>query len=83
MNIEEIKNLIGDFTWLWGDEFFIETENANFVWSDPNYDGDNTIRLISGSFRDYLRENNLDFGRSKGRHFISNYCGEKVQLQGE
>ena len=41
----DLLNLIGDFTWLWNDIFFIETEQGNFVWSDPEYNGDNTIRL--------------------------------------
>ena len=78
MDKEKTLNLVGEFTWLWGQEFFIETSERNFIWRDPDYGGDNSIRVYSGSFQDYLKEIGLDYGRSKGKHFIAGYCGENV-----
>lgn len=72
---------IADFTWFWGNEFFLETNKGNFVWSDPDYTGgDNTIRPFKGSLQDYCRHCNVDYGRSKGKHFIGSYCGEDVKI---
>lgn len=79
----DIHKTFGDFTWMWGQTFFITTHNEdnekeNFVWLDPNYGGDNTIRPYSGSLQDYCEEKSIDYGRNKGVHLISEYCGNDV-----
>jgi len=75
----KIFDTVGQFTWLWDDRFFIETkDHGNFIWSDPGYDGDNTIRKCSISYKQYLKENDIDFGRDKGPHIIAEYCGVNV-----
>lgn len=51
MTRDEVANLIGSFTWDFGNKFFIETEKGNFEWSDPDYGGDNTIRDMKCSYR--------------------------------
>ena len=71
---------VGEFTWGFGNEFFIETPEGNFVWSDPDYSGDNTIRFFNGTYQDWCKHQNLPYGRDKGKHTIRGYCGENVIL---
>lgn len=78
MNKEKLLSLVGDFIWLWGMEFFIETGEGNFVWEDPDYGGNNTIRPYSGSLDDYLKGTAIPYGRDKGKHVIADYCGDKI-----
>jgi hypothetical protein len=77
---EAIANTVGDFIYMWGMHFFIETSLGNFVWSDPDYQGDNTMTLFNGSYGDYCKQKNIDFGRAKGRHLIGRYCGENFTV---
>ena len=72
---EAIADVFGEFTYMWGMHFFIETSLGNFVWADPNYQGDNTMTLFSGSYQDYCKKHKIDFGRSKGTHQVGHYCG--------
>lgn len=71
---EKIGPLVGTFTWSFGELFFIETEAGNFVWSDPEYGGDNTIVPFKGDYNKWAREMSIPFGRDKGKHIISEYC---------
>lgn len=77
---EELLGLVGEFTYCWGMTFFIETEKGNFVWKDPSYQGDNTVKIYDGSWNQYREETNLPYGRSKGHHVVGNYCGDQVVL---
>ena len=70
---------VAEFTWDFGQEFFLETVQGNFIWSDPDYNGDNTIRPYAGSYRDWCFGRNA-FGRAKGSHTIRGYCGENVKI---
>lgn len=72
MTREYIANLWGDFLWDFGTNFLIETDSGNFIWSDPDYGGDNTIRQFSGVIKDFL--GSAPFGRDKGSHIIGDYC---------
>jgi len=58
--------------------FFLQTDEGNFVWSDPEYNGDNTIVSFDGTYKDWCRKEEIPFGRDKGRHTIENYCGSDV-----
>lgn len=72
---------VGHFTWGFASEFFIETAQGNFVWSDPDYpSGDNTLKRFSGTYEDWLEESCISCGRSKGRHVIGEYCGPDVKI---
>lgn len=75
---QEVANLIGDFTWDFGREFFIETNEGNFIWSDPDYGGDNTIRATNETYEQWVSKGN--YGRCKGNHLISSYCGTEFTL---
>lgn len=75
MNKEKLLDMIGDFTWNFASHFFIETNEGNFIWSDPDYYGDNTIIPYQGTVQDYFGDS---FGRCKGRHLIRLYCGEDI-----
>jgi len=70
----------GNFCWNYGQEFFIETAKGNFIWSDPDYHGDNTIRPYTGTIGDYCKQNHLRFLRDKGDHFVRDYCGKDVKI---
>lgn len=72
---------VASFTWMWGPEFFLETDVGNYIWSDPEYNGDNTIRPYAGSYQSYLREIGMGCGRDKGKHFIRDYCGDQVKIE--
>jgi hypothetical protein len=74
MNKEILKNLIGEFTWDFGQKFFIETAEGNFIYSDPDYNGDNTIRPYKGTLKEFFKGS---YGRDKGKHFIEAYCGSE------
>jgi len=78
MTKQEVLNLIGEFSWNFGQEFFIETDRGNFVYSDPEYGGDNTLRPFNGDLKQYLKETNADYVRDKGVHRIGDYCGKGV-----
>lgn len=75
---ETISELVGDFSWNFGKLFYIETSQGNFIWSDPNYDGDNTIKQHNGTIDSFMKENSVPFLRDKGKHVIKIYCGKDV-----
>lgn len=77
MTKEQVSKLIGEFTWDFGNQFFIETNHGNFIWSDPEYGGENTITKTSKTYREWISPQ--PFGRGKGTHVISNYCGKDFQ----
>lgn len=76
MTKEIVGGLIGHFGWDFGQVFFIETEKGNFIWSDPEYGGDGSIRPYAGSLKSWLKSSNLPYVRDKGKHFIREYCGD-------
>lgn len=78
MTRDDVASLIGEFTWDFGQEFFIETVAGNFVWSDPDYNGTGEIRPYRGSYNKWI---GCGFGRSKGLHRIGGYCGDFVFVQ--
>lgn len=73
-----------DFTWMWDDRFHLETEDGKaYIWSDPDYGGDNTIRPTFKTQADYAKEfegKSMAWGRDKGKHTIRDYCGEDVEI---
>lgn len=72
---------IAHFTWGWSHRFFLETDNGNYIWSDPDYPfGNNTITPFKGTYKDWLNQEGISFARDKGKHIIRNYCGENVQI---
>lgn len=81
MKKDKLLSLVGDFTWDFGCNFFIETAVGNFVWSDPSYTGNNTFRRFNGTHDDYVKSGY--YGRSKGKMFISEKCGESFVLVSE
>jgi hypothetical protein len=67
----KLLSMIGTFTWDFGNQFFIETSEGMFLWSNPSYGGDNTIRKTSKRCFD---------GRDKGVHYVGDYVGTEVIL---
>lgn len=68
---------VAEFTWDFGMHFFLETATGNYIWSDPAYGGDNTIKGTNQTYKQFIKGR---FGRSKGKHTISGYCGDKVVI---
>lgn len=69
---------LGKFTWNFGNKFFIETSEGNYVWSDPDYNGDNVINKYDGEYKDWIKDEAIPYGRDKGYHTILEYCGNEV-----
>lgn len=76
-------NTVADFSWAWNDKFFLETPYGNYVWSDPDYNGDNTIRRFNGTRKMFLDEQKIPYVRDKGMHVIKDYCGPNVVIVGK
>lgn len=75
-------DMVGDFVWSFGQNFFVETEVGNFIWSDPDYNGDNTLKKFDGDYKKWCRFEHIPYGRSKGKHVIRRYCGDEVKIIG-
>lgn len=71
------KDTIAEFTWDFSSHFFLETEKGNYIWSNPDYGGDNTIQPYDSSYEAWI---DGGVGRSKGKHRIGDYCGENVVI---
>lgn len=80
VNKETLLKTTGEFLWFWGYDWFIETEIGNFHWKDPDYNGDNTIRLFEGDYEAFRKTMNAPYGRGKGKHLIETYCGKDFEL---
>jgi hypothetical protein len=72
MTKDILEDMMGDFTWDFGQKFFIEASVGNFVWSDPDYNGDGSMERYSGTIQDWF---DGGYGRDKGTHRIGSYCG--------
>lgn len=80
MNKMDVLDLIGTFSWGFGDQFFIETEVGNFVWSDPGYNGNNVLRKVSFDHFQGCRKIGIRVSRDKGTHIVGEYCGRSVNI---
>jgi hypothetical protein len=59
----------------------LESDKGQFwVWSDPEYGGDNTIRPYKGDYQSFCKDINIEYGRCKGQNTVRKYCGESVKL---
>ena len=74
-----ILDLVGDFTWDFGQRFHIHTKVGDFEWRDPDYGGDNSIRPCA-PYQQWIKKSGAPFGRSKGSHVIREYCGDEVKI---
>jgi hypothetical protein len=71
---------VADFVWLWSERWFLETVKGVYIWSDPDYNGDNTIRKYKGTLNDFLQAEGIDFGKGKGKRIIRKYCGDDAKI---
>lgn len=80
--IQDILNDRAQFTWSFGQTFFVETmQHGNFIWSDPDYQGDNSFTPFHDSYNDWCKESGIPYGRDKGTHEIKSYCGSDIWLR--
>lgn len=66
------------FTWGFGHMYLVETPAGQFLYSNPEYGGDNTIKPFYGDPKDYF------IGDTKtGRqvYTIREFCGDDVKLE--
>lgn len=70
----------GEFYWLWGKDWLIETTNGNYHWSNGQQGGDNTIRPYKGSLQDLCTEMGVDNACPKGNQLIGIHTGDLVQV---
>ena len=75
---------VAEFTWNFGQLFLLQVDDVNgskyYVWSCPDYKGDNTIRPFIGDPRNFTQPGFC--GRHKGRHRIRDYCGNDAVFVG-
>jgi hypothetical protein len=64
------------FTWSYNRHFFLETDDGNFEWSDPDYGGDGSIVPFDGDYKKWCKYRGIPYGRDKGRHPVKDYCGD-------
>lgn len=72
MTREEIKDLFGDFTFDYKNEYFISTAKGNFIWSDPRQGGSGELRKYNGKRSDWENSKTKVFGPIN--HFLDYFC---------
>ena len=55
-------------------------EGQRWVWSDPDYGGDNTLRPYSGTYESFCADAGVASGRCKGQSTIDKFCGKDVKI---
>lgn len=78
--MDEILDTMGSFTWMFGRDWFIETQYGNFHWSDPKYNGDNSFKLFNGTSDEFYRHLGVPHGVAKGRHLVRKMCGDGITM---
>jgi hypothetical protein len=76
----DLLDEVGYFSWSFYQNFFVETPQGNFVWSSPDYCGDNTLRKFDGTHNDWVKTEGIYCSRDKGQHVIRDYCGKDVKV---
>ena len=71
---------VAAFGWDFGMFFFLQTAKGNFLWSDPDYGGDGTIKPFPGTLEEYCLQSSIPYVRDKGSHIIRDYCGDSVKI---
>lgn len=80
---EQLLNTRAEFISSFGLEWFVVTHYGNYIWSDVDYGGDNSMIKTNETREQWLRRNKIPYGRSKGKHVIRKYCGEKIAIKHE
>ena len=71
----------GIFTFIYEEDFFVETDKGNYIWSNPYYGGNNEITSFNGDIKDWLNSKENVNSINKGRHKILSYCGKDVKIE--
>lgn len=59
---------------------FLKTKFGNYIWSDPEYGGNNSIKKFKGSLQDAFATGLAKFSEHKGEYNINYYCGSDVDI---
>lgn len=62
----------GEFTWDFGQTFYVRTDEGNFIFSDPVYNGDNTLRETNQTYDEWIDTG--AWGRDKGMRNLGAWC---------
>ena len=81
---EDLLTKRAEFVWMFDKFWFVEVigGNGNYVWSDPEYDGDNTFIHTNHDYQQFVKAKGYRVGRGLGRHFIKDYCGDEIIVIG-
>ena len=55
----------------------LEIDGNYYIWSDPEFNGDHTIRSLNCSFEEYFKD---DPACDAGKWRIIDYCGPDVKI---
>ena len=81
MTREEFLNQKAEFIWMFNKDWFVKTKTGNFIWSDPDYPGgNNTFAPFPGDYKEACKHCGASYGRDKGMHIISEYCGNDIVI---
>lgn len=80
---EVLLSETANFIWMFDHRFFVETKFGNFVWSDPDYNGNDTVTPFKGSYNGFCNISGTLFGRCKGQRLIRDFIGNSFTLKKE
>ena len=75
LTCEELKDMVGEFSWNYGRRFFIQTAKGHFICEESDDNG-NEIRPFNGSFRQWIKWEAIPYSMDKGQHTVGEYCGD-------
>jgi hypothetical protein len=85
MDTNTVRNLTGDFCWYFGSNWAIQVGRDVYIWSGPEYCGDNTIykypkKVVSiADYKEMTDEVFGSYGRAKGLKHIGSMISEDVK----
>lgn len=74
ITFKDISHLTGSFYWCFGCDYFISTDNGNYIWQDPMLGGDNSFKIFEGNIEDYKRYKKISSFRWEGVILIEKRC---------
>jgi hypothetical protein len=83
MTREEFINTSANFCWNFCSHFLVHTDIGDFIWDDPDYNGDNTFTYVGQmSVKQFCKDEDILYVRDKGTHIIKKYCGPDIKIVG-
>lgn len=79
---QQILDLEGTFISNFGSKYYVETEFGypNFIYSDPDSGGDNTLVQTSLTDEEWLAVEDIPYGRDKGSYVIDHFVDADITI---